>query len=187
MLQYALTELFKRRDGRSLTLDAYQAIGGVTGAIAKRAEEIYTDLDTHGQFASRQLLLRLVSLGEGTEDTRRRVLRSELAALTIDQDQSSMSQSDRFASVNRQSSIGGVIGAYGSARLLTFDRDPATREPTVEVAHEALIREWRRLRDWLDDSRDDLRQHRKLTTAAAEWVQADRDTGLLLRGTPRPG
>ena len=103
-----------------------------------------------------------MTLGEGTEDTRRRVKRSEFGA--------------------RPSDTAAVIDLYGAARLLAFDRDPLTREPTVEVAHEALIREWPRLRMWLDDDRDGLRLHRHLTTAATAWDSADRDPGELYRG-----
>ena len=78
LLQYALTELFERRTGRILTLQAYTEIGGVTGALARRADELYRRFDAAGQEATRQLFLRLVTLGEGTEDTRRRVRRTEL-------------------------------------------------------------------------------------------------------------
>ena len=81
ILQYALTELFERRDGRLITREAYEQIGGVRGALARRAEEIYLGLDEQGREAARQLFLRLVTLGEGQEDTRRRVLRSEVNAL----------------------------------------------------------------------------------------------------------
>lgn len=81
MLQYALTETFERRDGRLMTLDAYHEAGGIAGALARRADEVYAALDEAGQAAARQMFLRLVTLGEGVEDTRRRVLRSELEAL----------------------------------------------------------------------------------------------------------
>ena len=159
MLQYALTELFARRDGRLLTHDAYRAIGGVTGALAKRAEEVFAGLDEPGQELARQLFLRLVTLGEGVEDTRRRVLRSELEALDFGFQNPDLG-TDPAAIPNRKSEI---IDTFGRARLLTFDHDPETREPTVEVAHEALLREWPRLRTWLDDSRDDVRLQRLLS------------------------
>src|SRR5262249_35799998 len=79
LLQYALTELFERREGRALTLGAYQAIGEVTGALARRADALYDGLDEPGREAARQLFLRLVTPGEGVEDTRRRVRLAELA------------------------------------------------------------------------------------------------------------
>src|SRR5262245_41445388 len=75
-----------------------------------------------------------------------------------------------------------VVELYGRYRLLTFDRDPVTREPTVEVAHEALIRSWARLRQWLDSSRESLRVQRRLATAAADWVAAGRDASFLAAG-----
>ena len=70
-----------------------------------------------------------------------------------------------------------VITVYGSCRLLTFDHDPATRGPTVEVAHEALLSEWDRLREWLHDSREDIRQQRLLAAATAEWASMEYDPG----------
>ena len=81
LLQYTLTELFDERQDGVMTLKAYEALGGVSGALAQRAEEIYAGLDAAGQEATRQLFLRLVTLGEGVEDTRRRVLRAELEAI----------------------------------------------------------------------------------------------------------
>ncbi|MBI1880098.1 MAG: hypothetical protein HYR94_18075, partial [Chloroflexi bacterium] len=77
--------------------------------------------------------------------------------------------------------IQNVIDLFGKHRLLTFDRDPITRGPTVEVAHEALLREWGRLREWLDASRADIRLQRLLASAAAEWIEANQDEGFLLR------
>ena len=75
-----------------------------------------------------------------------------------------------------------AIDAFGTSRLLSFDRDPRTGTPTLEVAHEALLREWARLRRWIDAARDDVRMHRRLVTAAAEWADSDRDQSFLLRG-----
>jgi WD40 repeat protein len=170
LLQYALTELFERRQDHQMTRAAYQDIGGVLGALGRRAEEIYTNLDQNGQAVSRQLFLRLVTLGEGVEDTRRRVLRSELVAVET----SGVSETPEVFSA--------VIDHFGGARLLTFDHDPVTRGPTVEVAHEALLREWGRLRSWLDESRNDVRMQRMLASAEVEWAKASEDPGFLLRG-----
>ncbi|MGD8857022.1 MAG: protein kinase, partial [Chloroflexota bacterium] len=167
MLQYALTELFERRRDRRMTLADYRAIGGVLGALGRRAEEIYAGLDEPGQETARQLFLRLVTLGEGAEDTRRRVLHSELEAI----------ERQSLKVENQQQ----IIQQYGAARLFTFDHDPVTRQPTVEVAHEALLREWKRLRSWLDQSRADVRLQRLLATSAAEWRAAGHDPGFLLR------
>jgi WD40 repeat protein/transcriptional regulator with XRE-family HTH domain len=218
LLQYALTELFERSAGarqRSagspvpplLTLAAYQQSGGVTGALGRRAEEIYGALGKVEQEAARQLFLRLVALGEGASnelalpDTRRRVLRAELEALV------NLTPSPRPPRVptnataatslplsnaseagargwegGRGVGVRSVLNLYGRHRLLTFDHDPLTRGPTVEVAHEALLREWGRLHGWLEGSRADLRLQRLLAAAAAEWEGAGREPSYLLRG-----
>ncbi len=160
LLQYALTQLFERRIGRTLTLQAYQELGGVTGALAQRAGELYEQLSDSQRRGIRQLFLRLVTLGEGTEDTRRRVRQTELDSIT---------------------DIETLLERYGRARLLTFDRDPVTRVPTVEVAHEALIRNWEMFKGWVNDSRDELRIQRNLTLATAEWIDNDRSLGFLAR------
>lgn len=166
LLQYALTELFERRQDRRLSLDAYRASGGVSGALASRAEDVYAGLLVPQQRAARQLFLRLVTLGDNATDTRRRVLLSEL--LSLPQIPRDVMQS--------------VLDEFGRYRLLTFDHDPQTREPTVEVAHEALITRWERLGRWLNESRDSLRMQRQLALAADEWRAADCDESFLARG-----
>ncbi len=165
MLQYALTELFARREGPIIMMKDYQEIGGVIGALAKQAEEMHQSLNTDEQEATRQLFLRLVTLGEGTEDTRRRALQSEI-----------------MSAYDNEEIMQGVIDRFAARRLLTTGRDPITRTPTVEVAHEALIREWGTLKVWLDDSREDVRLQRMLLGAAQEWQEANNDISFLLRG-----
>jgi serine/threonine protein kinase/WD40 repeat protein/DNA-binding winged helix-turn-helix (wHTH) protein len=166
LVQYALTELFDRRDDGLLTLSAYHDIGGVGGALAARAEHLYVTRHDAGREAARQLFLRLVSLGEGIPDARRRVPISELSAIEVDAE-----------------AMDSVLDAYGRHRLVTFDRDPATREPTVEVAHEALLRSWPRLREWIAAARDDVGTLRRIEDAAAEWERSGRDASFLLRGS----
>ncbi len=170
-LQYALTELFAHRSGNTLTLETYHAIGGVFGALGKRAEELYGSLDSEGQAAVRQLFLHLVTLGERTGSgsstayTCRRAPIAEFLAIT---------EGDR---------VNDIIERFGRYRLLTFNRDPDTRAPTVEIAHESLLREWKRLSDWLEASREDIRTHRRLAEAANDWLVANRDKGFLLQGS----
>ena len=166
LLQYAMTELVERREGTSLTLSAYQAAGGVAGALARRAETLYAGCNAAQQAAARQLFLRLVTLGEGVEDTRRRVRRSELAAVGLDQE-----------------ALDTVIERYGRYRLLSFDVDQASREPTVEVAHEALLGAWRRLGDWIAERREVLLLQRQLAAATTEWLRSGRDASFLASGT----
>lgn len=165
LLQYALTELFERREGRLMTLQAYRDIGGTTGALARRAEELYESFSPSEQTAARQMFMRLVTLGEGTDDTRRRAFQSELLSLNYE-----------------SQAMPRVIEQFGKYRLLTFDHDPQTRSSTVEVAHEALIRQWERVKLWLDENREALRLHRRLTSASEEWNQARRDPSFLARG-----
>ena len=176
LLQYALTELFEHRDqeNRVIPLEAYEATGGVLGVLGQRAEEIFGGFSAENQVLARQIFLRLVTLGEGVEDTRRRVLQSELEQVGVKREEW------RAESTFHPSSF--ILHPFSAARLLSFDRDPATRTPTVEVAHEALLREWPRLREWLRESREDLRLQRRLGVISAEWQQANRDESILLRG-----
>jgi WD40 repeat protein/class 3 adenylate cyclase len=166
LLQYALTELYERREGSILTGSAYREIGGISGALAGRAEEIYGGLGEQAQEAARQLFLRLVTLGEGAEDTRRRVERTELDSMEVD-----------------QNALDTAIQEFGTWRLLSFDRDPRSGAPTIEVAHEALMREWARFRRWIDSGREQVRLHRRLAAAAREWEAANREPSYLLRGS----
>jgi len=191
LLQYALTELFEKREGRTLTKKAYAEVGGVLGALGRRAEEVFASLGEAGQETARQLFLRLVTLGEGTEDTRRRVLRAEVMAVADAPLTPALSPLGRGSApplsllgrgVGGEGRMTMVIDAFGKHRLLSFDRDPLTRGPTVEVAHEALLREWARLREWLQNSRADVRLQRQLANAAAEWQSANREQSFLLSG-----
>lgn len=166
LLQYALSELFERRAGNQLTHAAYQEIGGAVGALAKRADEIFHEFQPEQQTLAHQMFMRLVTLGEGTEDTRRRTKRPELLNLT-----------------DNPELMDEVIDTYANYRLLALDHDPATREPTVEVAHEAILREWERLRTWLNDSRADIKMQRMLATAAQSWTNNNYDNSYLLRGS----
>lgn len=177
LLQYTLTELFDRRQDRLMTRLAYQEMGGLRGMLGRRADAIYSELEPAGQEATRQIFLRLVTLGEGVEDTRRRVLRSKLEA--IEREEQPMADDGQ----QPPAPISKVIDKFGEARLLTFDRDPKSRRPTVEVAHEALLREWNRLSNWLDNSRADIRNQRELDRAARAWLTADKDGSYLLRGS----
>ena len=165
LLQYALTELFERRDEDRLTLSAYRDIGGVAGALSTRADEIYRTMDPEARRAIRQVFLRLVTLGEGRQDTRRRVARGELDGLEVE-----------------PGAVDGVLEAFGTHRFLTFDREPATREPTVEIGHEALLTAWERFRVWIDEAREDLRLNLRLTRAATEWNGSGEEPSFLLRG-----
>jgi hypothetical protein len=159
LLSHALLETWKRREGHTLTLAGYAESGGVRGAIAQTAEQVFSSLAAEQQPIARRIFLRLTELGEGTQDTRRRTIRAELVP-----------QSEE------QITVEAVLQTLVEARLVTADQD------TVEVAHEALIREWPTLRQWLNDNREGLRLHRQLSEAAQEWQRLNRDLSMLYRG-----
>jgi WD40 repeat protein/DNA-binding SARP family transcriptional activator len=162
LLQYALTELFAARTSDVLTLEGYVATGGVVGALGRRAEELYAHLDPRAQSTCRQVFLRLVSVDPAAQDTRRRVRRRELRQLELDAD-----------------ALEEILARFGEHRLLSFDREPLTRTPTVEVAHEAILSQWDRLRTWIEERREDLLLHRRVVEAVEEWQDAGRDPEYL--------
>ena len=162
LLSYALLEVWRRRSEKTLTVAAYVASGGVEGGLAQRADAIYQGLTLIQQRIARQVLLRLIQPGQGTEDTRRRAEVSELLRLP-----------------DEQGDLDVVLGAFADARLLTASRDEVTRMPVIEVSHEALIRGWPQLQGWIDQERELLRAHRRLTEAAVEWDEGERDEGFL--------
>ncbi|MGI9607155.1 MAG: extracellular solute-binding protein [Acidimicrobiales bacterium] len=165
LLQYTLRELFDARDGSRITHDSYRELGGVSGALVARADGLLARLGSDASEVARQVFLRLVTMGEGTNDTRRRVLRRELEQLPGD-----------------RRILEGVLDTFGRHRLLSFDRDPVTRGPTVEISHEALLSEWSQLRQWIEASRHDVRNQRRLAQAMEEWQAAESSDEYLLRG-----
>jgi energy-coupling factor transporter ATP-binding protein EcfA2 len=164
LLEQALLELWERRRGRLITLNAYRESGGVKGAIAKRADGVYESLDAPQREYVRSILLRLIQPGEGTEDTRRRALMSELITQTSD-----------------VTSIETVIYTLADARILTITNDLQIGDTLVDISHEALIRAWPKLRHWIDEKREDLRLHRRIAEAAREWSDNNKDTIFLYR------
>jgi WD40 repeat protein/transcriptional regulator with XRE-family HTH domain len=160
LLSHALLATWERRCGRAMTLEGYHASGGVRGAIAETAEDVFTDqLNRSQQEIARDVFLRLTELGEGTEDTRRRASLNELVRRSEEATQ-----------------LRAVLNTLAEARLITLNEDNA------EVAHEALIREWQRLHEWLTQDRESLLLHRHLTESAYEWEARGRDPAELYRG-----
>jgi WD40 repeat protein/transcriptional regulator with XRE-family HTH domain len=160
LLSHALLATWERRSGRKFTLDGYHASGGVHGAIAETAESVFTDqLNQAQQEITREVFLRLTDLGEGTEDTRRRASLNELVRQPEEAVQ-----------------LRAVLNILAEARLITLNEDNA------EVSHEALIREWQRLHEWLTQDRTGLLLHRHLTEAAQSWEGLGREPGELYRG-----
>jgi WD40 repeat protein/ABC-type branched-subunit amino acid transport system substrate-binding protein len=143
-----------------MTLAGYTAAGGVQGAIAQTAELVFAQgLTGDQQAVARRVFLRLTELGEGTQDTRRRATLDEL-----------------IRGPDEEPQVQAVLRVLADARLVTLG------DGTAEVAHEALIREWSRLREWLTEERDSLRTQRQLGAAAREWERLNHDSGSLYRG-----
>ena len=157
LLSTSLLELWQRRDGRVLRLSTYEQVGGVHGAVARLAERAYERLEPAQRDVARQILPRLAGEGEGDAVVRRR------APLTELQDE-------------RDGGVAEVLAVLADERLV------AIGEGEVEVAHEALLREWPRLRDWLEEDAEGRRVHRHLVEAANDWDKRGRDPGDLYRG-----
>ncbi len=149
LLEFCLSRLWARRQDGCLSHAAYQAIGAVGGAIVQHADAVIDHPKTDHERA-RDLFLRLVQLDKAAPDTRRRATLAEVGA-----------------------SAWSLVTQLADARLLVTGRD-AAGEQTLEVAHEALIRTWPRLRDWLTDARDGLRLTREIERAAAVWANKGR-------------
>ncbi|NDZ75555.1 WD40 repeat domain-containing protein [Streptomyces sp. SID10362] len=158
LMSHALLETWRHRTGRTLTVTGYEAAGGLRGAVVRTAEEVYGELTAPQADLARRILLRLVAPGDGTPDTRRP---AEHAELDLGDPDGTRAVLDRLV----------------AARLLTLD------DGTVELAHEALITAWPRLRGWIDAERDRLRVHRALSEAARTWLALGRENAALYAGS----
>ncbi|HWO63206.1 MAG TPA: WD40 repeat domain-containing protein, partial [Umezawaea sp.] len=159
LLSHALLATWQRRQGGKLTISGYRAAGGIQGAVAATAERAWADLDPAAQRAARPLLLRLVRVGDDTQDTRRRSTRHEL----VEQ------------AANR-SAAEEALEVLARARLVTLDAG------SVEITHEALLQAWPRLRAWVDQDREGALLRQRLEEDAGTWAAQDRDSSLLYRG-----
>jgi WD40 repeat protein len=158
LLSAALVELWQRREGRTLRHEVYEQTGGVEGAVARLAEDAYQRLSAAERSRARSLLLRLAGDDEAAEAfVRRRVALDELE-------------------LERDPDAARALTVLTEARLLTVD------EGAVEVAHEALLREWPRLRDWLVEDAEGRRLHQHLIAASREWRDSGHDPAELYRG-----
>jgi len=157
LLSTALLELWQKRQDNALTLAAYRESGGVHGAVARLAEGTYARVPDEQKPLVRALLLRLVGEGEGDAAVRRR---APLAELDLERNEEAES----------------VLATLADSRLVTVS------EGSVEVAHEALLREWPRLRDWIEEDGQGRRLRHHITAASKEWDVTGRDQGELYRG-----
>lgn len=175
LLQYALTELYTRRDGRRLTNAAYDAIGGVEQALARHAEEIYLRLGAGQQDTMRRILLRLIEIADDGTATRRKVAREDLSFMGVS-DQAVQEIIDRLTSADSRLLV-------TSREIRTSANQTASATVWVEVGHEALIREWTRFQNWIEADLENLRMGADILKAATDWQAARRDAAYLLRGT----
>ncbi|MEH2036200.1 nSTAND1 domain-containing NTPase [Nostoc sp.] len=164
LLQYTLTELWQQRTEERLTLTTYSKLGGVRGTLQTRATEVYESLSLEEQQATKRIFLELTQLGEGTEDTRRQVVQRDLVT----------SQHPEFV-------INKIIQRLADEKLVVTST-LSNQIAVVDVAHEALIRHWLLLRKWIEESRDILRQKRKIEAAAIEWQDRRRVKDYLFQG-----
>ena len=157
LLSTALLELWQKRQDNTLALAAYRESGGVHGAVARLAEGTYARIPDGRKPLVRAIMLRLVGEGEGDAPVRRRAPLAEL-------------------DLERNEDVADVLATLADSRLVTVG------EGSVEVAHEALLREWPRLREWIEEDAEGRRLRRHITEAATEWDAAGRDQGELYRG-----
>jgi WD40 repeat protein len=157
LLSTSLLESWQEREGAVLTLRAHERLGGLRGAIARRAEEVWATLDPPLQRAAERMLLRLAALGEGGAPIRRRVSLREL-------------ELERIPAART------AFEALSNGRLLV------TRDDSVEVAHEALFREWPRLKSLLEQDADVRAIRLRVAEDAAAWDAAGRDADDVYRG-----
>ncbi|MDF5730205.1 MAG: hypothetical protein PUP92_19850, partial [Rhizonema sp. PD38] len=160
LMEFALTELWKRRAGKQLTHAAYEEIGEVTGALARHADHNYRSLSVTEQEQMRRVFIQLVRPGEGTEDTRRLATKAELGE-------------EKWSLVQKL--------ADRDARLVITSQN-ATNLETVEIVHEALIRNWSELRQWMDSDHSFRAWQERLRGAMYQWQQMPQEKETLLRG-----
>ncbi|MGP1385164.1 MAG: nSTAND1 domain-containing NTPase [Thainema sp.] len=175
LLQYTLKELWQQRQDNQLVFSAYQKLGGIDGTLNKRATTIYNSFDAAEQRTVQHIFQQLTQLGEGTEDTRRRVFLDNLIA----------EPQHPAARVNQ---VIATLAAPENRLLVTSEvvskGNDAERMAIVDVAHEALIRHWQLLRQWIEQNRDLLRQQRRIEASAVAWQEQGRSKGYLLQGLP---
>lgn len=160
LLQFAITLLWDRQVRGRLTHQAYKEIGRVEGALARYADEKYNNLKPDEKKQARRLFVQLVQPGGGTEDTRR------LATLT------------ELGEINWE-----IVRRLANARLVVTNQSPGPiKEETVEVAHEALISDWGRLRNWMKEDRAFRSWQEQLRISLGKWIDDPQDSGTLIRG-----
>ncbi|BAZ08295.1 WD-40 repeat protein [Calothrix sp. NIES-4071] len=188
LLEFVLEQLWEKRIDGELTLAVYQQhLGGIAGALERRAQAVYDNLDSAAQKCARWIFLSLTQLGEGTEDTRRRVLKSDLAVKKYPPEQVERTLQALTAAklivINTEQELVGISKNDNVETRYQETRYIASLQPiTIEVAHEILIRHWSTLRWWLEENRNRLRLQRQIEQAAQLWKHNHEQTEFLLQG-----
>ena len=170
LLQYTLSELWKtRRNPDWITFDEYNKLGGVNETLKNRADAIYESLSPQEQATAQWIFLELTQLGEGTEDTRKQVFKSDL--ITAKHSEAIVDKTLEYLADKR-------LVVTKALKERGYEKKSVT---VVDVAHEALIRHWPQLREWLNENRDALRKKREIETAAKEWEAYNKSKGSLLK------
>jgi len=159
LLQFTLEQLWQRQIERTLTHVAYEELGGVQLALARHADAVLERFDSEEQEALRHIFVQLVRPGEGTEDTRQVATQAQIGAAHWR-----------------------LVSRLADERLVVTGQDEVSREETVEVVHEALLRHWQPLREWINQDRTFRVWQNGVRAEQAEWEKTGRDEGLLLRG-----
>jgi uncharacterized protein YjbI with pentapeptide repeats len=175
LLQYTLKELWQRRQSNQLVLSAYQALGGINGTLDQRATALYNGFDAEQQRTVQHIFQQLTQLGEGTEDTRRRVFLDNLIAAPLHPAEQVNAIVDTLSNPDNRLLVTSEVVSKG---------DATARRAIVDVAHEALIRHWRLLRQWIEQNRDLLRQQRRIEASAVTWQENQNAKGYVLQGLP---
>lgn len=169
LLQFALTRIWEGLQNGVDPAETLEKIGGVGGALAGEAQRLYESLSTEEQAIARSIFLALVQVSEDSGDTRRRAAVSELIASDAD-----------------EARVWSIINRFAEPRvrfLVIFsDKQYGEMIEMIEVAHEALIRNWQHLKEWLKECREALRKKRKIEDAAEEWKHQKKSKGYLLEG-----
>lgn len=167
LLQFTLLKLWEKRERNRVTWEAYRNLGGARQALARSADALYESLIPEEQVTAKRILMRLVRPGAGREEvTSNRLQRKEL-----------------YAGAEASDRIDRVLDRFIKARLLRETPGETRETSQVEVAHEALVRNWPRLVGWLEDKRIAMRQRLRLTAAAELWRTHGKDPGGLLGGS----
>ncbi|MBD2744526.1 caspase family protein [Coleofasciculus sp. FACHB-1120] len=188
LLEFVLEQLWEHRHGGELTLQAYfQEIGGLKGALERKAQGVYDSLDPEAQGCARWIFLSLTQLGEGTEDTRRRIFKSDLVvqkypAGLVERTLQVLTNA-KLVAIGLEDEGDAIAQSRGEApEINATSLRLLQQEVTVEVAHEILIRHWSTLRWWLEENRERLRQERQIEQAAQMWQQSGQESDFLLQG-----